>query len=277
VLAFSSSDSPEKVSQQVQKALNSEGITVLGTYRPGENSQAWVLAFTSPELITAVKKLGGLAGFGAALHGAIVREDGTTNFTYQNPEYWLNAYFQKNYPQMAGLVVALEKRLEAALENLGGSKASFFGSEEGLTTDKLRHYHYMFGMEYFEDAVELADFPSYQTAIAQIDRNLNSADQSISLVFSLEIPEQETKLYGIALKGPTGEGYFLPIIDSQVPHHYAAWPYELLVTGNKAVMLHGRFRIALSYPDLTMMTFGKIMSTPSDIESLLKKVCIEKR
>jgi len=37
-------------------------------------------------------------------------------------------------------------------------------------------------------------------------------------------------------------------------------------------MLHGRFRIALSFPDLTMGTFTKIMSTPGEIEDLLSSL-----
>jgi len=44
----------------------------------------------------------------------------------------------------------------------------------------------------------------------------------------------------------------------------------MLVDDNKVYMLHGRFRIALSFPDLSMGTFMKIMSTPGDIEKMLK-------
>ena len=80
---------------------------------------------------------------------------------------------------------------------------------------------------------------------------------------------QQTVLYGIGLKGATGEGHFLPIIDIAEHKHTAFLPYELLVNGKKVYMLHGRFRIAVSFPDLTMMTFGKIMSTPGDIEALM--------
>ena len=47
---------------------------------------------------------------------------------------------------------------------------------------------------------------------------------------------------------------------------------EMLVMDNKVVMLHGRFRIALSFPDLTMGTFTKIMSSPGNIEDLLESV-----
>ena len=35
-------------------------------------------------------------------------------------------------------------------------------------------------------------------------------------------------------------------------------------------MLHGKYRIALNWPELTMGTFMKIMSTPGDIEDTLE-------
>jgi hypothetical protein len=68
----------------------------------------------------------------------------------------------------------------------------------------------------------------------------------------------------------TGEGHFLPIIGEE---HIAAMPYEIILQDKQATMLHGRFRIALHWPDLTMGTFMKIMSTPGDIESTLKALC----
>ena len=61
----------------------------------------------------------------------------------------------------------------------------------------------------------------------------------------------------------------MPIIDIAQQKHVSFLPYELLVVGKKVRMLHGRFRIELSFPDLTMGTFTKIMSTPGEIEDLL--------
>jgi hypothetical protein len=67
---------------------------------------------------------------------------------------------------------------------------------------------------------------------------------------------------------------FLPKIDVNSPKHTAFLPYEFLVYENKVLMLHGRYRIALSFPDLGMGTFMKIMSTPGNladaVESLTK-------
>lgn len=44
------------------------------------------------------------------------------------------------------------------------------------------------------------------------------------------------------------------------------------IASNTATMLHGKYRIALHWPDLSMGTFMKIMSTPGDIEDALEAV-----
>ena len=64
----------------------------------------------------------------------------------------------------------------------------------------------------------------------------------------------------------------MPIIDIAQQKHVTFLPYEFLVVGKEVRMLHGRFRIALSFPDLTMGTFTKIMSTPGEIEDLLSSL-----
>ena len=64
-----------------------------------------------------------------------------------------------------------------------------------------------------------------------------------------------------------GESRFLSIIGEK---HIAAMPYEVILQGNVATILHGRFRFALYWPELTMGTFTKIMSTPGDVEKFLK-------
>ncbi len=64
-----------------------------------------------------------------------------------------------------------------------------------------------------------------------------------------------------------GEAHFLSIIGEK---HIAAMPYEIIVRGNKAIILHGRYRFASHWPELTMGTFTKIMSSPGDVEEFLK-------
>jgi hypothetical protein len=194
-----------------------------------------------------------------------VSETGT-EISLQNPEYWGNAYLQDEYPIAESTFKELLSRLLDAFSS--GSSNIAFGSSQEFSAEDLREYHYMFSMPYFEDQVELGEFESHDQALETIEKNLRNSDNCIK-VFRQTIGNRETVLYGIGLKGDTGEGHFLPIIDIAEHKHTAFLPYELLVKGNKVYMLHGRFRIAVSFPDLTMMTFGKIMSTPGDIEALM--------
>ena len=73
-----------------------------------------------------------------------------------------------------------------------------------------------------------------------------------------------------ALGGERRESRYVPIIDFGERKHTAFLPYGLLVMDDAVVMLHGRFRIALSFPDLTMGTFSKIMAPPGDIKKLMQ-------
>ena len=104
-----------------------------------------------------------------------------------------------------------------------------------------------------------------------IEKNLQSSD-TCSKLFDRDLPGKEVKLYGIALKGETGEGQFVQIIDIAKQKHVTFLPNEFLVVGKEVRMLHGRSRIALSFPDLTIGTFTKIMSMPGEIEDLLSSL-----
>ena len=64
----------------------------------------------------------------------------------------------------------------------------------------------------------------------------------------------------------------MPKIDIGVQKHTAFLPYEFLVMGNEVHMLHGRYRIALSFPDLSMGQFMKIVSTPPSIKRMIERV-----
>jgi hypothetical protein len=54
--------------------------------------------------------------------------------------------------------------------------------------------------------------------------------------------------------------------------HTAHLPYQILVTGNKAIALPGKFRIAVSFPDLGMGTFMRISNAPGAIQQTLTEV-----
>jgi len=130
----------------------------------------------------------------------------------------------------------------------------------------------MYGMPELDDTEVLRSFSSHSAAVSHIDANLKAGVANISLVYKYTVPGKNLTLYGLTLSGNTGESHFLPTIDLGSPRHTAFLPYEILVKENEVHMLHGRYRIALSFPDLSMSTFMKIVSTPGDIENLMKSV-----
>ena len=131
----------------------------------------------------------------------------------------------------------------------------------------------MCGMPEFDDVIVLGKFDSFEQAENRVEANLKKGINGLKEVYSIRIPGKKLKLFGIAVSGAKGEAYFVPIIDKSNLKNTAFLPYEILIDGNKVIMLHGRYRIALSFPDLSMGTFSKIMSTPGDIEDQLSKLC----
>jgi len=272
ILAFETTESISVTNSKIKANLEKNSLKVVGEYQPANDNNRFIIVFTSKALINSVKNAGGLTGFAATLRIGIIRENGKTIVSYTNPEYWGNAYFREYYPNVVSTYSSIERSLKETMKSSGNFIGKEFGSEDGLTTKELRKYHYMFGMPYFDDTEELEEFDSHQEAIDKIDANLKKGVPNVKLVYKIEIPDNNLVLYGLALSGENGEAKFLPIIDKGDPKHTAFLPYELLIIDNEVHMLHGRFRIALSFPDLTMGTFSKIMSTPGDIEDLLEQL-----
>ena len=257
----------DRIVKHIISQLKENGFDIVGSYHPANDSDRLVFIITSNDLKTKVDEVGGLRGFAATLRVAITDNNGI-NLSYTSPLYWGNAYWGTEFDQVEALYTEISTNLETALSNIGESKNLPFGSEDGVSTKSLKKYRYMIGMEKFNNVVELNEFDSFEDAVNTIDKNLEGSENS---VYSVEFANSKIKLYGIAVGGEKGEDHFLPIIDITTPKHTAFLPYELLVIDNKAVMLHGRYRIALSFPDLTMMTFSKIMSTPGDIKKAFKE------
>lgn len=272
ILGFEANVSIETISTTIQTNLEKNGITIVGQYQPANDKNRLILVFSSPQLEDAVRKIGGLTGFASALRIAITNENNKILVTYTNPAYWGNAYFGDNFDKVAPLYTTLTKHLETAIRASGTFIGKAFGSKSGLSAKDLRKYHYMFGMPYFTDPVELAKFASYASALAKVEAAVKKGVPNVKMVYKVAIPGKELTLYGFALSGAEGESKFMPIIDINSPKHTAFLPYEVLVMGNQVLMLHGRYRIALAFPDLTMGTFTKIMSTPGSIEDLLKQL-----
>ena len=268
----SKADNMNSAKTEAKARLERAGFGVEGEYMPANDDSRWVIVVSHPELEKAVISIGGLTGFASTLRVGITKEADGVNISYTNPAYWGNAYFRNDFPKVEAQYKSVADDFKTALSNIGAKVDTPFGSEKGVEIDNLRKYHYMFGMPYFDDTKELGAFESHEAAIAQIEKALKAGQPGVKLVYRYDVPGTKLSLFGFALSGDKGETNFMPKIDISTPKHTAFLPYEFLVMDNEVHMLHGRFRIALSFPDLTMGTFTKIMSTPGDIEDLLKQL-----
>jgi uncharacterized protein (DUF302 family) len=272
IKGIESNQSVEELSSAMATHLNTAGLNVLGTYNPMGSKDRSVIIVGAPELNKAVQSIKGLTGFAAALRVAITREDNKTVVSYTNPVYWGNAYFRDDYSKVSAQYKSVDNKLITAMKTTGAFIGMPFGSEDGISSDELHSYRYMFGMPRFDDTETIASFSSHQDAVNAIDNAFGKGVPNVKKVYSIAVPGTDLKLYGVALSGEDGENKFMPKIDISSPKHTAFLPYEFLVMGKEVHMLHGRYRIALSFPDLTMGTFTKIMSTPGDIEDMVRSI-----
>jgi len=162
--------------------------------------------------------------------------------------------------------VEISSKIKNTMKGAGSLQEPFGGE---LSTEKLMKYRYMAGMPKFGKAVSLAAFDSYDQGLVAIQQGLSRGENTLK-VYEIVCDSKETAVFGIGINdAEKGEAHFLPIIGES---HVAAMPYEIVLQGNEVTMLHGRYRFALHWPELTMKTFTKIMSSPGDVEDVMKSL-----
>ena len=81
--------------------------------------------------------------------------------------------------------------------------------------------------------------------------------------------------FGVGLsEGCSGDAFVMKEIDFKPVRSTAHLPYDLLVTGGQVLALHAKFRIAVNFPDLSMMgshSFMGIRCAPDAIEGALRQ------
>ncbi len=263
-----STESIQQVTKNVIQTLKDNSFTVLGAYNPSGKSSLAVVAFTRTDLKNAVIKVIDRGALSAAMKVGLVQKDGKVTISYTNPDYILRAYLPTNYNTFKSTFTKFSEDLKTTFASLGNEFTPFGGT---VQADKLAKYHYKIMMPYFTDPVELNEFASFEEGLETITKNLEAKKGNAVKVYRIVYKNEKVAVFGIGLLDKEeGEPHFLPKIGED---HVAALPYEIILQGKEATMLHGKYRIALHWPDLTMGTFMKIMSTPGDIEDALEGLC----
>lgn len=260
--------SMDEVSQLVTDAIVNGGYEVIGEYNPANNEDLKVICYTNEALSSLSLKFKDRGALASVLRAGLVKKDGKITLSILNPEYMFFAYWgeQMERRQESEVIAMAETALEI-FKPMG--KLEPFGGK--IEIDDLKKYRYKMMMPYFDDPDELREFDSFESGLSIITANLNKGKGNTVKVFEQVFPDQKVAVFGVGLhNSEDGEGHFLPIIGED---HIANMPYEIILQDNVATMLAGKYRIALYWPELTMGTFMKIMSTPGDIEDTMEGIC----
>ncbi len=259
--------SMDEAVKQVKDALTSKGFDIIGEYHPETKAGLYVIAYTRDDLQKITLKVKDRGALASVLKIGFVEKDGKIIVSMLNPPYLFYAYLMDETDKHIGELTAVSNDAKEALKVVGSDFTPFGG---GVESDDLKDYHYMMMMPYFTDPVELNEFDSFDEGLSVIRKNLEAKKGNTLKVYELVFPNKEVAVFGIALlDSEEGEGHFLPIIGED---HIAAMPYEIILQGKDVTMLHGKYRFALLWPELTMGQFMKISSTPGDVEDVMEEL-----
>jgi opacity protein-like surface antigen len=254
------------VAAEARAKVESAGFQVVGSYQPYAN--ATVLAVTSEELKAAAARTP-TGGYGAALRVTVTKVGEEVQLAYTNPVYLQYAYRMET--DLSGVAA----KLGAAL-----GRIEEYGPKDGRTAKELKNYHYMFGMQYFDDPSEIANLGSQEQALRSVEAGLTKGRGGTRKVYRIDLANGSS-VFGVALgDGCSADASIMKEIDFKPVRSTAHLPYEVLVSGGEVRALHARFRIAINFPDLAMMgdnSFMKIMCAPDAIEDALKRMAGSKR
>ena len=262
VLASRGAGDPVATAGEVRAKLEAAGFQVAGSYEPYPG--AVVLAITNDFLKQAAAAAPG-ASYGAVQRVTVTKVGEEVQVAFTNPSYMQFAY------RMRTDLGTVARRLAGVLGQL-----ETYGPADGRTPKELKGYHYMIGMPYFDDPVEIAAFPTHAEAVAAVEAGLAAGRGGARKVYRVDVPGTEDALFGVALsEGCSGDAFIMKEVDFKPLRSTGHLPYEVLVTGGKVVALHAKFRIAVNFPDLSMMgshSFMGIRCAPDAIEGALAKV-----
>ncbi|HBU30688.1 MAG: hypothetical protein A2X71_02995 [Thiobacillus sp. GWE1_62_9] len=252
----------QAVASAVETKLKGNGFKVVGKYFPKDLAGYGVVIVTDGDMLGEVGSAGGHAVLGAAIRVG-VKADGSVAYT--NPDYWYRAYFRKAFDKKEAAVKALQTRLQDAL---GAGKG--MGGDE--TAASLSNYRYMIGMERLDSYKnKLVEYGSFNEAVKTVRENLAKGAGKTTKVYEIVMPDRKMAVFGVAMNdGANSDGEWLKKIDMQ--ESIAGLPYEVYVVDKEVGSPHGRYRIALAFPDVGMGQFMRISSLPNVIIETMSAV-----
>lgn len=263
VLAETTKADMSSVVKSTKQKLVKAGFEIAGEYSPYANAHIIVVTNVRLKQHAAKSEYG---AYGAAQRITLTRSGDEVHIAFSNPVYMASAYRMKETLQ------DVRNSLSKALGDKGE-----YGSEKGVSSEELREYHYKIFMPYFDDRAELVDYADHKSALEGVEKALAAGKGGSHKVYRIDIPGKEESVFGVQLKGPadnecSGDKYIMDSIDFKKIKSTGHLPYEMIVTGKRVYALYAEFRIAINFPDLSMVgsnSFASIMCAPTAIKDAL--------
>ena len=254
-----------EISGEVKTLLQENGFDVIGQYRPENKERFFVMAFTNQRLQEVTLKVKDRGILASIFRVGFVDTDGEVTVSIINPDYLFYGYLRDEADTYQKELSEISNQIRTTFSKMGGDMTPFGGE---LSVEDLKKYHYMMMMPYFDDPVDLNEFSSFSEGVNTIRKNLNAKKANTLKVYELILEDHEIAIFGVGLLDiEEGEEDFLPVIGES---HIAAMPYEIILQGKEATMLHGKFRFALFWPELSLGEFMKISSTPGNVKDFME-------
>ena len=258
-----------EASQQVKDAIITNGYEVIGEYNPAHDENLFVVCFTDQELRGLSLQFNDRGPLASVMRAGFVKENGKVTITLLNPEYMFLAYWGEQLNGQEELLVLVSEKIKSIFKDFG-TLENYSGE---VKRKDLPKYHYMMMMPYFDDPDELNEFSSFEQGLESIRKNLEKKRGNTYKVFEQVFPNKKIAVFGVALwDDETGEKHFLETVGKS---HIANLPYEIILQDKTATMLTGKYRIALYWPELSLVTFMKIKSTPGEIEETMQGLTVK--
>ena len=264
ILAEKKSGDVAAIVAETKSKLSKAGFNIVGEYSPYDT--ATILVVTNDALI-ANAAASDFGAFGAGQRVTITKAGNEVQVAFTNPTYMSHAY------RMKGDLSSVAAKLKSALGDQGE-----YGPDEGVTAKALRDYQYKWLMPYFDDRLTLADYGNQQVALEKVEAALASSNKGgVKKVYRIDIAGKEESVIGVSMAGPdnvdcSGDKYIMDKIDFKKLKSTGHLPYEVVISKGTVYALPAEFRIAISFPDLSMMgsnSFASIMCAPTAINEAL--------
>lgn len=263
ILAEKKAGDVATVTAATKAKLSKAGFDIVGEYSP--YNTATILIVTN-DALKANAASSDFGAFGAGQRVTITKVGDEVQVAFTNPTYMSHAY------RMTGDLNSVTAKLKSALGDQGG-----FGPDEGVTAEDLRNYQYKWLMPYFDDSLSLADYGNQQIALEKVEAALKNNKVGVKKVYRIDLAGKEETVIGVSMAGLdnlecSGDKYIMGEIDFKKVKSTGHLPYEIVISKGSVYALPAEFRIAISFPDLSMMgsnSFMSIMCAPLAIQEAL--------